>query len=174
MYVKPKYNQKPQPNVNLLTAETYTNEFLQETTNETAARIGNLITRNGSLTGAHQGYTYQGITYTQVVLDSTVYVPPIDPSLEKDAEALYLRAERLTAMRTKLQQALVSILGRCGGNIQTFRDALPEKFVECVSLSVFPRMRTYDFLLKTNPMLAAPYRVIDEAILYRDRYRLLD
>lgn len=171
MYVKSKF--KPAPNPNQLTAKAYANEFLEEVTNETNSRIQNLIDRNAQIGGDPRGYTFQGIDYSDG-LASTDYIPPIDPSLEQDAYAIYLRAERLQAMRTKLEQALTSILQRCHNDISRFRDALPDKFADRVSLDVYPRSRPYGFMLKAHPMLEAPYRVIDEALTYVDRYRLLD
>lgn len=166
------YRPRPQPNPQIEQAKAFTNEFLADTANTTNIRIQNLIARNAALGGDPRGYTFQGIRYSSA--PTTEFIPDILPVLEKDAEALYLRAQNLQAFRTKLTQALVSILSRCGDNIHQFRDALPEPFVSTISLAVYPRTRAEGFMLKAQPTLAASYRVIDEAVLFLNRYRLLD
>lgn len=160
------------PNPVLQTATVLANEFLEEPTNETTSRIQNLMARNTNLGGHPQGYTFRGIRYAPNA-DKHDYIPDIDPSLEKEAEALYYRSESLQIMRTKLIQAL-SALHQRFTEFTVLRDALADAFIEATQLSVYPRLRPQHFYLKAYPMLAAPFRVIDEAILFRDRYRLLD
>jgi hypothetical protein len=171
MYKKSKF--KPAPNPNKLTAQACASEFVAELIDEIASRITNLIQRNATLGGDPRGYTFQGIDYSGGYAASE-YIPPIDPTLETEAYALYLRTNRLQVMRSKLEQALASILQRCGNVVTTFRDALPDEFIERVSLDVYPRTRPYGFMLKAHPMLEASYRVIEEALVFVLRYRLLD
>ena len=170
------YKPRPQPNPIIDLALSFTNEFFQETTDFTNDKILTLITRNANLGGDPIGYTYANIRYSEnpQAHDKTVYLPEILPELEKDAEALYLRAGRLHAMRTKLHQALTSIFSRCNQDMQLIRDAVPDAFAALTSLDVYRRSRPQGFLLRAAPTLAAPYRVIDESLTYRDRYRLLD
>lgn len=167
---------RPQPNPLVNLANAYTNEFLQETADETNSRITNLIARNANLGGDVRGYTFANTIYSQdpSAHEKNSFIPEIEPALVKDAEALFMRAARLQAMRTKLQQALSTIFGRCGQDMQIIRDSMPDAFVQLTSLDVYPRHRPQGFMLKAAPTLAASYRVIDEALIYRLRYRLLD
>lgn len=154
------------------TGKIFANEFLKDTTYETTNRIRNLITRNAQLGGDPRGFTYAGIRYSNA--PATEFIPEIDDSLKEAAEALYHRSDRLQKMREMLSQALTTILKRCNEDIVMFRNALPDRFVEMTSLSTYPRSRPEGFLLKAQPLLAATYRSIDEAITLRNRYRLLD
>jgi len=160
------------PNQFVETGKSYANEFLKDTTDETNNKIRNLITRNTQLGGDPRGFTYAGIRYSNA--PATEFIPEIDDSLKEIAEALYHRGDRLQKMREMLAQTLTTILKRCNGDIDMFRNALPDRFVEVISLSAYPRTRPEGFLLKAQPLLAASYRSIDEAINFRNRYRLLD
>ena len=160
------------PNRTLTTSQTIALEFLKDTINDTRDRFHNLIIQNQCLGGDALGYTFQGHRQTRQITDE--YLSEIHPSLEPKAEALFLRQQNQNAMITKLQQAMGAVFQRCKEDLQILRDALPDKFVEHTQLSVYSRQRPQAYYLKVHPMLAAPYRVIDEAILFRDRYRLLD
>ena len=161
------------PNQVVQNAQIIANEFLKETNDETVSRYTNLVSRNLQLGGSDLGYVFKGIPFLVPGAPKHEYVPEIHPTLERDAEAHYLRAQNLDTMRTKLAQALSTIHLRCKDDIQVFRDALPDAFVEVTQLAVYRRQRPQHYYLKAYPMLTAPYRVIDEAILFRDRYRLL-
>jgi hypothetical protein len=179
MFNSTPYRPRPRvdPNPNQGFVEHIANQFLREVSEATEEKGRNLISLNDQLGGSPKGYTYAGLSFLSdptLLDDKTLYLDPIHPSLEKDAEAFHLRASRLQGMRTKLTQALATILQRCNGDVQTFRDALPDELVNLTQLESYPRNRQPGFLLKAQPMLAATYRSIDDAIHYHNRYRLLD
>ena len=167
---------RPQPNPKSSLANHLASEFLSTTTELSTAMMNRLILANAHEGGSLLGFSYEGILFSHhdQVHKRTEFVEEIHESLKTVAQALYLRCETLRAMQLKLQQALVTIIARCRDDYQTIYDALPDEFRKGTQLETMVRVRPMSSLLKANPMLNASYRVIDEAIAFRNMYRLLD
>lgn len=150
-----------------------TDRIFSSCTRKVFEATDNLIQQNAVLGGDKRGYVFQGHKVSFVEIPVTDYLPDISDALLTKAEALFLRSQNLQTMRSKVEQALRSIFARCYQDVEIMKDALPDAVLELADLNHL-RSRPQGFLLKTQPMLAAPYRVLDEAVIFDQRYRLLD
>lgn len=148
-------------------------EFFRQESERQKDQLNKLIRRNVPFSGSTDGFTFEGVTFTELKRRPSKPFSQLDGSLHDEAKLLITVGKKMEADRERMRRSLAVLFNRCE-TTQEFRDALPEPLVTFLpSARGLTRTRDAGALLAENPLLQRDFQTLLDIVFYYEANRLV-